>query len=122
MHEIIKNNIQTIGDFVEIIGVAVILVGFLVATILALRRFISRQRRGHELFRYYRQNLARAILIGLEFLVAGDIIRTVAGDLTLEGVVTLGGVVLIRIILGITLEAELEPGFQLRRQISPKTK
>lgn len=106
MHESIKTIIQAAGDMFEIIGVGCIVIGFVVATVMALRYLLNKKHDGYWLFKYYRQNLARAILIGLEFLVAGDIIRTVAGDLTLEGVVTLAGVVAIRIVLGITLEAE----------------
>lgn len=109
MHEIIKSNIQLIGDSVEIIGVFVILSGFFLATVFTLKNFLAKKYSGHALFQYYRQSLARAILVGLEFLVAGDIIRTVAGDLTLVGIATLGGIVLIRIVLGITLETEIEP-------------
>lgn len=73
------------------------------------------KEKGHVLFRDYRQNLARSILLGLEFLVAGDIIRTVAGDLTLMGVATLGGVVLIRIALGLALQSELEPKTKIQK-------
>lgn len=109
MHDIVKNYIQLIGDWFEIVGVAVIVLGFFVATWFAIRYYFKKNYRGHRLFKYYRQNLARAILIGLEFLVAGDIIRTVAGDLTLDGVATLAGIVLIRIVLGMTLETEVEP-------------
>lgn len=109
MHEIIKDYIQIIGDSVETIGIAVIITGFILATIFAIRSLWAGEMKGHALFRSYRQNLARSILLGLEFLVAGDIIRTVAGDLTLIGVATLGGVVLIRIALGLALQAEVEP-------------
>lgn len=110
MHESIKNSIQLVGDGFEIIGVAAIVIGFLMATGFAVYYFLKKKYRGHLLFKNYRQNLARSILIGLEFLVAGDIIRTVAGDLTLTGVATLAGIVIIRLILGLALEAEVEPG------------
>lgn len=96
-----------IGETIEIIGVLAIVIGFLLATINAAYRFWWRENRHHDLFRYYRRSLARSVLVGLEFLVAGDIIRTVGGDLTLEKVAVLIGVVAVRIVLGMTLEAEI---------------
>jgi uncharacterized membrane protein len=53
-------------------------------------------------------NLGRAILLGLEFLVAADIIRTVAEVPTLRSVTALAVIVLIRTFLSFTLEVELE--------------
>ncbi|MEX2335373.1 MAG: DUF1622 domain-containing protein, partial [Pseudohongiella sp.] len=58
-------------------------------------------------FREIRQTLGRGILLGLEFLVAADIIHTVAIELTLESVLTLALVVLIRTFLSFALEVEL---------------
>lgn len=106
MHNSISSTLQAIGAGIDVVGVLVIILGFILATIVLLQRFL--QRHSHnELYRSYRQNLAKSTLIGLEFLVAGDIIRTVAGDLTPMGVLTLGGIVLIRIVLGMSLEAEI---------------
>ncbi len=107
MQQSITEIIQFIGQTIEIIGVLAIIIGFIAATWAAARRLIEKDNRHHGLFRFYRHSLARSVLIGLEFLVAGDIIRTVTGDLTLEGVAILAGIVLIRIILGMTLEAEI---------------
>lgn len=107
MHDSVSNTLQAIGAGIDVIGVIVIILGFTVATYLLVQRYF--QHRSHaELYRSYRQNLAKSTLICLEFLVAGDIIRTVAGDLTPMGVLTLGGVVLIRIVLGMSLEAEIQ--------------
>ncbi|AKQ63377.1 hypothetical protein A176_000289 [Myxococcus hansupus] len=63
---------------------------------------------GGETYRRFRLNLGRAILLGLEFLVAADIIRTVSQRPTLEGVLVLGLIVLIRTFLSFTLTVELE--------------
>lgn len=112
MQETLQSLIQSIGFGLEVIGVFVIVAGYIVATATAGYRYLhtgGKRLRGHELYRDYRQALARSILIGLEFLVAGDIMRTVSGDLTLVGVATLGGIVLIRIVLGWTLESEINP-------------
>jgi len=56
----------------------------------------------------YRQDLGRAILLGLEFLVAGDIIRTVVVSPTLDNVLVLGLIVLIRTFLSMALQLEVE--------------
>lgn len=100
--------IQTLGETLDIVGVCIIIAGFVAGSVQAALRWTKYDHR-KELFAYYRRKLAKAILIGLEFLVAGDIIRTVAGDLTLEGVAALGGVVLIRTILAYSLEDEITP-------------
>lgn len=87
--------------------------GILIIVILAIHAFgitmISRYRGvcGDELFRIFRHRLARGILLGLEFLVAADIINTVAIKLTFESVGVLAIVVLIRTLLSFTLELEL---------------
>jgi uncharacterized membrane protein len=59
-------------------------------------------------YRSYRRSLARAILLGLEFLVAGDIVRTVAIDPTFRSVGILAIIVAIRTFLSIELQLEIE--------------
>jgi uncharacterized membrane protein len=59
-------------------------------------------------YRRFRQDLGRGILLGLEFLVAADIIRTVAVAPTLENVLVLGLIVLIRTFLSIALQVEID--------------
>ncbi|TZF88242.1 DUF1622 domain-containing protein [Lysobacter lacus] len=59
-------------------------------------------------YRRLRQDVGRGILLGLEFMVAGDIIRTVAVEPTVNGLIVLGGIVLIRTFLSLSLEVELE--------------
>ena len=63
---------------------------------------------GEQGYRQYRQRLGRAILLGLELLVAGDIIRTVAVTPTFESAGVLAVIVLIRTFLSFSLEVELE--------------
>jgi uncharacterized membrane protein len=91
-----------IGTVIDGAGVLVIVIGALIATY----RFIF--RKDEEAYRTYRQNLGRAILLGLEFLVAGDIIRTVVVSPTLDNVVVLAMIVLIRTFLSVALELELQ--------------
>ena len=96
---------QVAGLLVEGAGVLVIIAGGLYAS----WRFVANtQPTGQRSYRFYRQDLGRAVLLGLEFLIAGDIIRTVAVDLTPESVLTLGIIVLIRILLSVALHVEVE--------------
>jgi uncharacterized membrane protein len=96
---------DVVGTAVDTAGVSVIVIGALIAT----TRFLF-QRRGETsiLFRLYRQDMGRAILLGLEFLVAGDIIRTVVVDPTFDNVIVLGLIVLIRTFLSMSLQLELD--------------
>jgi uncharacterized membrane protein len=55
-----------------------------------------------------RQNLGRVILLGLEVLIIGDIVRTIIVDPTIESVGVLGMIVLIRIVLSFSLEIEID--------------
>jgi uncharacterized membrane protein len=92
---------------IEIGGIAIIVLGLLGATIAVIWQ-VLRGRSGSGAFSLYRSNLGRAILLGLEFLVAADIINTVAIDPTLQSLLVLGGIVLIRTFLSFSLEVEIE--------------
>lgn len=98
---------QNAGTVLDFVGVVVILIGVSLASILAFGHLIVRKGLP-ALYRSYRRNLARSILLGLEFLVAGDIIRSVAGDLNLESVVILAIIVLVRAFLGVEMQMEME--------------
>lgn len=87
-------------------GVLTIVAGTVVALGVAVAR--GHGRDGVVIFRQFRQLLGRAILLGLELLVAADIIRTVAESPTMDKVLVLGVIVLIRTFLSFTLEVELE--------------
>jgi uncharacterized membrane protein len=92
---------------IEIGGIAIIVLGLLGASIAVVWQVIQ-GRSGSEAFSLYRSNLGRAILLGLEFLVAADIISTVAIEPTLQSLLILGGIVLIRTFLSFSLEVEIE--------------
>lgn len=96
--------IETVGKFVDGAGVAAIVVGAVVSTVVAISRLL---RRRPSVYSSYRRWLGRSILLGLELLVAADIIRTVAITPTLESVVVLGLIVLIRTFLSFSLELEI---------------
>ena len=96
--------IDGIGSTIDAIGVAVIAGSAVLAVILTIAK--ARQEDGGA-YEYFRRRLGRAILLGLEFLVAADIIRTVAVTPTGESVAVLGGIVLIRTFLSFSLQLEV---------------
>lgn len=96
--------IETVGKAIDASGVAVIVGGALLAVALTVTRRRQPQGTSYELFR---RQLGRSILLGLEFLVAADIIRTVAVTPTGESVLVLAGIVLIRTFLSFSLQLEM---------------
>jgi uncharacterized membrane protein len=96
--------VETIGRGIDVVGVFAIAGGIGLTVILAAGRF---RRREPGTYRRFRQEVGRAILLGLELLVAADIIRTVAVSPTLESVAVLAGIVLVRTFLSFSLEVEL---------------
>ena len=100
------HTVEDVGAAVDVAGVAVIVGGALFATAVLAHRLLT--HRGEAVYRLYRQSLGRAILLGLEFLVAGDIIRTVAVSPTFTSVGVLAVIVLVRTFLSFSLEVELE--------------
>ena len=103
--------IEAAGRYMDVAGVAVMVIGAIVSIPLALRGFRPRgQAAGSEplsVYRSYRQLLGRSILLGLELLVAADNIRTVAVAPTYESVGVLAIIVLIRTFLSFSLELEI---------------
>jgi uncharacterized membrane protein len=101
-HEIVA----VVSRAIEAAGVAIVVVGAFIATVVCF----GRPNRGPFEARYteYRQWLGRAILLGLEFLVAADIIGTVTISPTLTSVGILAAIVLIRTFLSVALAVEIE--------------
>lgn len=106
------------GFALEAVGVIVVIAGFLVSS----AWYFVRLRRKDRLAAYhaYRRDLARSIILGLEFLIAGDIIRTVTVDQTLQAAAVLAVIVIIRIILSLTLEFEVEGRWPWQREQPPE--
>lgn len=103
MGEQLRYWIEHVGYLLDATGVLVIVIGVLVS---AFRTVTGKaEERGYT---GLRQNIGRSILLGLELLVAADIIRTVAVEPTLSNVAVLAVIVLIRTFLSFTLEVELE--------------
>lgn len=101
-----KEIIAIIGYAIEAVGVVFIFVGALAATSHAIGHW---QRDSSDTrYRNFRTTLGRSIILGLEFLIAGDIIRTVIVSDTLENIATLALIILIRTFLSLTLFLEVE--------------
>jgi uncharacterized membrane protein len=106
--------IATAGRAAEVAGVAAILLGFVVAGVMAIHDLRGTDR--VQAFRTLRQRLGRAILLGLELLVAADIIGTVTEHPNLQSVFVLGMIVLIRTFLSFTLELEVDGRWPWQRR------
>ena len=96
---------EIIGTGVDGVGVFIVAGGAVVAS---WRLVLHRVHRTGNYYSLYRQDVGRAILLGLEFLIAGDIIRTVVVAPTLQNVLVLGLIVLIRTFLSLSLQLEIE--------------
>lgn len=96
--------IETAGRVIDAAGVAAMVIGAVLAAAFAVPKLLGRQAGVYEGFRRF---LGRSILLGLELLVAADIIRTVAVSPTLESVAALAVIVLIRTFLSWSLELEI---------------
>lgn len=112
--EVFRSGVEQVGLAIDGGGVLIIVLGILLAAWRALWRPSTALGR----YRQFRQDLGRGILLGLEFLVAADIIRTVAVAPTLESVLVLGLIVLIRTFLSFALQLEVDGHLPWQR---PKT-
>jgi uncharacterized membrane protein len=113
-----EDAVKTIGSAIEACGIGVIAI--VVVTSLAMStRSIVRGSDRDGAFRDARRNVGQGILLGLELLVAGDIVRTVVIDPSLTSVAILAAVVAIRTFLSITIETEITGHFPWRRPTNP---
>lgn len=102
----ILHDVSTVAVVViEAVGISIIAVSAAWSVVVAMIGVFKR-RPWRDSFRDCRQQLGRGILLGLEFLVAADIINTVAVELTFKSVGILSIIVLIRTFLSLTLEME----------------
>lgn len=103
----VHSYIELLAKLLEVAGVAIILLGVMLATVW----FLSDGRRSRDwrqAYERYRANLGRGILLGLELLVGADIIGTITAPLTFTSVGLLGIIVIIRTFLSFSLETEIE--------------
>ena len=104
VHELI-NTAGIMGEVVELVGVLIIILGFVYSFFFNL--VFNRSKSEYRVVAF-RTGIKKNMLLGLDFLVAGDIIRTVTVDPSLEGVASLGFLVLIRTLLVFTIHLEIE--------------
>lgn len=101
----LRDGIELAAQTVEILAVVLMVVFILVGT---ARWLFHPGRLIGDAYKQYRVVLARSLQVGLELLVAADIIRTVMIEATLENLATLAGLVVVRTLLGWTLAVEVE--------------
>jgi len=105
-----------VAKLFELGGIGVVVLGALYAGGAFARSLVLRPAESDDRISAFRRALGRAILTGLELLVAADIIRTVALDPTLQSVLVLGLIVIIRTFLSFSLEVEIDGRWPWQKQ------
>lgn len=100
----------------ELIGAIVIVVGFVLA-LWSGGRVLARRQGGQKAFHTVRSVFGGAILLGLEVLVGADLIRTITSPPSLEDAFILGVIVLIRTILSLSIQVEIDGTLPWRRAL-----
>ena len=107
----------TVAQGFEIVATLVLIGGLVFSFIVCLKAW-SRSHDGSLTYKVLRQSIGGSILLGLEILVAGDLIRTVAVAPTLDNVIVLGLIVLIRTFLSFSLEIEIDGTVPWKRAVT----
>ncbi|APU69340.1 DUF1622 domain-containing protein [Christiangramia flava] len=110
--EEIQTYIEYTARFIEVAGITAIIIEIALAII---KYTFGIQKQRERSYKTLRQELGKAILLGLEILVAGDIIATVVTEPTMQRVLVLGVIVLIRTFLSISIQLEIEGRFPWQR-------
>ncbi len=113
-----KQAANAVGTGFQVAGIAVLVIGALLAFVLYLKA-LPHRRGTPTAYSDLRRDLGKAILVGLELLVAADIIRSVAIDPTFATVGVLGLIVLIRTFLSWSLELEVNGRWPWQSPRSP---
>ncbi len=100
-----KQFIDVVSQALELLGVGIMLAGIGLGAILAVRHRLKGER--ESLYVMVRRYFGQSILLGLEILIAADLIRTVTIDRTFESVAVLAVIVLVRTFLSFSLEIEI---------------
>ena len=112
-----QESMELVGQVIDAAGVAAIVIGAVAATIMAGRGLL---RREPGVYKEFRRFLGRSILLGLELLVAADIIKTVAVTPTLNDVAVLAAIVVIRTFLSWSLELEISGRWPWQKEEAPE--
>lgn len=115
MEDIGTSAARAVSTVFEIVAIAIIILGFVNSCVRGARIYLS-TRDGARAYRALHGVFGRGVLLGLEVLVAADIIRTVAVDPTIEAVAALGLLVLVRTFLSWSLEVDIEGSWPWQRR------
>ena len=102
-----RDAIEFLGLVIDVAAVGVIFVSAIASGVMFARGLLGREMSVEHGYRQLRRGIGRGVLLGLELLVAGDIIRTVAIEPTFESVGVLAAIVVVRTFLSFALEIEL---------------
>lgn len=106
-----KEFIYGISEIIDYTGVAIIAVGAFLAIIRLVQDLLRPDVGREQAYTNVRAFLGRSLLLGLELLVAGDVIKTVAVEATMENVLVLALLVVVRTILSISIDIEVDGRF-----------
>jgi uncharacterized membrane protein len=109
----VSHCIRFVGNCIEIFGVLIIVLGIVWSTYL----YVHRRTQAWEYDRY-KIHIGKSLLLGLEVLVAADIVKTIAIALTFASLGLLAGLVLVRTFLSWTLVLEIEGRWPWRRELA----
>ena len=107
-----ENIIQIASICIESLGIIIILLGLLFSFFRFFAKFSTQPEKAYT---EIRQNLGKTILLGLEILVVADIVGTVMTKTTMEKVLILAVVVAIRIVLGLSIQVEIDGKFPWKK-------
>ena len=105
---------ERVTSFFDLVGVAVLIGGLLLAVVMAARSLIRRDQPIVTVI-VFRNTFGRALLLSLEVLIAADLTRTLTVAPTMENVLVLGVIVIIRTVLSISLDIEMDGVVPWRR-------
>jgi uncharacterized membrane protein len=106
-----EETMENVARTFEVVGVVIIAIGGLLALLQGLRDFDG----AHTFFKTVRRGFGRPLILGLEILVAADIIETITVEPTLASVAALGILVLVRVVLSFSLDIEVDGVLPWRR-------
>src|SRR6516165_1009628 len=112
----VSHAIRLVGTCIEIFGVFIIVAGIVWSTYHSVHR-----RLDQGLYDQYKIHIGRSLLLGLEVLVAADIVKTIAIELTFTSLGLLAGLVVVRTFLSWTLVLEIEGRWPWQRELMPRS-
>jgi uncharacterized membrane protein len=110
----VSHSIRLVGTCIEIFGVFIIVAGIIWSTYYSARRRVDERH-----YDQYKIRIGRSLLLGLEVLVAADIVKTIAIELTFTSLGLLAGLVVVRTFLSWTLVLEIEGRWPWQRELLP---